>query len=94
MVEGGHRTQLKDQINCCVLGVPPAPVYKGARGEVRPARRMRIKRSPTPIGSRTPSLPCWIRRRGKEEGERKERGIPPPLLVLFGLEGEGRLALP
>ena len=36
---GGHRTQLKDQtINCCVLGVPPAPVYKGARGEVRPAR--------------------------------------------------------
>ena len=34
MVEGGgHRTRLKDQtINCCVLGVPPAPVYKGARG--------------------------------------------------------------
>ena len=36
---GGHRTRLKDQtINCCVFGVPPAPVYKGARGEVRPAR--------------------------------------------------------
>ena len=31
---GGHRTRLKDQtINCCVYGVPPAPVYKGARGE-------------------------------------------------------------
>ena len=29
---GGHRTRLKDQINCCVFGVPPAPVYKGARG--------------------------------------------------------------
>ena len=30
---GGHRTRLKDQtINCCVYGVPPAPVYKGARG--------------------------------------------------------------
>ena len=29
---GGHRTLLKDQtINCCVYGVPPAPVYKGAR---------------------------------------------------------------
>ena len=34
---GGHRTRLRDQeINCCVFGVPPAPVYKGARG-VRPA---------------------------------------------------------
>ena len=29
---GGHRTWLRDQeINCCVYGVPPAPVYKGAR---------------------------------------------------------------
>ena len=31
---GGHRTRLRDQeINCCVYGVPPAPIYKGARGE-------------------------------------------------------------
>ena len=31
---GGHRTRLRDQeINCCVFGVPPAPVYKGARGK-------------------------------------------------------------
>ena len=31
---GGHRTRLRDQeINCCVYGVPPDPVYKGARGE-------------------------------------------------------------
>ena len=31
---GGHRTRLRDQeINCCVYGVLPAPVYKGARGE-------------------------------------------------------------
>src|SRR3954463_6582629 len=29
---GGHRTWLKDQINCCVFGVPPAHVYKAARG--------------------------------------------------------------
>ena len=29
----GHRTRLKrSMINCCVFGVPPAPVYKGARG--------------------------------------------------------------
>ena len=27
---GGHHTQLRDQeINCCVYGVPPSPVYKG-----------------------------------------------------------------
>ena len=27
---GGHRTRLRDQeINLCVYGVPPAPVYKG-----------------------------------------------------------------
>src|SRR3954470_1750285 len=36
---GGHRTRLRndhvDQL--CVLGCPLAPVYKGARGEVRPA---------------------------------------------------------
>ena len=31
----GHRTRLRDQeIDCCVYGVPPAPVYKGARGKV------------------------------------------------------------
>ena len=31
---GGHCTRLRDQeINCCLYGVPPAPVYKGAKGE-------------------------------------------------------------
>ena len=39
---GGHRTRLRndheDQLVC--LGVPPAPVYKGARGEAgRPLGR-------------------------------------------------------
>ena len=36
---GGHRTRLRDQeINCCVFGVPPAPVYKGVgEGEGRPS---------------------------------------------------------
>src|SRR3954464_206776 len=54
---GGHRTRLrndlKDQLVC--LGVPPAPVYKGARGEGRPALEARQGRgSPPPSGSRTP----------------------------------------
>ena len=31
---GGHRTRLREQeINCCVFGVPPAPVYKGVEKE-------------------------------------------------------------
>ena len=91
---GGHRTRLKDQtINCCVSRVPPAPVYKGERGEVQPARRGRARRSPTPTGSRTPSL--FLVGLG-EEGERgggdegKGGGRRPPLLVLFGLGGGAR----
>ena len=41
----GHRTRLRndleDQLVC--HGVPPAPVYKGARGRGRPARWRRAK---------------------------------------------------
>ena len=50
-----------DQLVC--LGVPPAPVYKGARGGGWP----------TPIGA-----PGGVRR-GKEVGREKEKGAPPPL---------------
>ena len=51
----------------------------------------RARRSPTPTGSRTPSLfLVGLGVEGKEEGERKERGAPPPLLVLFGLGGGAR----
>ena len=53
------------------LGVPPASVYKGAKGEGgrRPGGGRR--RSPTPTGSRTPPPnPSWTRipRGGKREG--------------------------
>ena len=97
MMEGASHTVGRDQlINLCVYGVPPAPVYKGARGEVRPARRGRARRSPTPTGSRTPSLflvglGVEGERGGREEGKGGRR---PPLLVLFGLGDEGRAALP
>ena len=54
---GGHRTRLKAQINCCVFGVPHCPPYiKEQGGEVRPARRRRARRSPTPTRSRIPPL--------------------------------------
>src|SRR3954468_10996586 len=79
----GHRTRLrndlKGQLVC--LEVPPAPVYKGSRGRGRPARRRRARRSPTPTGSRTPSLfPCWTRsgRGGRGGREGKGGGAPPP----------------
>ena len=70
--------------------MPPAPIYKGARGEVRPARRGRARRSPTPTGSRTPSLfldGLGLGGGGRGGGEEGKGGHRPPLLVLFGLGG-------
>ena len=64
-----------DQLVC--HGVPPAPVYKGARGKEAGPRRGRAK-----CGVH---LPCWSRRRGKEGERRKEKGAAP--LVQFGPEG-------
>ena len=76
----GHRTRLRndheDQLVCS--RVPPASVYKGAKGEGAAGQGGRAKGSPTPTGSRTPFFPSWNRRRGKEEEEGKERGAPPP----------------
>ena len=82
------------KINFCVLGCPPAPVYKGAKGEGRPAKEGAPRGSPTPTESRTPFFPSWRRRSGKEEEEGKERGGAAPLLVQFRLGGEGRMAAP
>ena len=81
---GGHRTWLKDQtINCCVSGVPPAPVYKGARGGCgRPGSR-RARRSPTPTGSRTPPFPSWIRTWEGERVEEKKEGGRRPLSLSY-----------
>src|SRR3954470_5521074 len=94
---GGHRTQLrdlKDQLLC--LEVPPLPPYikEQEGGGGRPGGGA-PGRSPTPTGSRTPSFPCPTRRGGRKGDRRgRKRGRPPPLLVQFGLEGEGRAACP
>ena len=87
---GGHRTRprdLKDQLLC--LWGAPALVYKGARAR-RPAKEEGApRRSPTPTGSRTPSFPSPSRRgEGRKRGE-EGKGARRPLLVLFGLKGEG-----
>ena len=72
----GHRTRLrndlKDQLVC--LEVPPASVYKGAKGEGRPAKVGAPRGSPTPTGSRTPFFPSWTRREGERGGREEGKG--------------------
>ena len=65
----GHRTRLRndhvDQLVCS--RVPPAPVYKGSKGEGASGLEEARRRSPTPTGSRTP-LPFLVQL-GEVEGE-------------------------
>src|SRR5215216_951021 len=76
----------------------PLPKYIKEERRRRPAKEEgRGQGSPTPTGSRIPSLSLiWTRRGRKEEerrrkgeGEEKERGGSPFSLVQFGPEGEG-----
>ena len=67
--------------------MPPAPVYKGARGEEAAGHGGRAKGGVLlPPGVGLPSFLVGIEEGGKEEEEGKERGgRRPPSLVLFGL---------
>ena len=88
---GGHRTRLRTMSVVCSR-VPPAPVYKGARGEAgRPLGHAKEGRSPSPSRSRSPPFLVQLGGgRGKEgEGEREEREGAAPLLVQFGLPRGG-----
>ena len=76
-------------INLCVLGCPPAPVYKGSKGEGLAGQGGRAKGVLLPLGVGFPPILVGI---GSSRGER-ERGGRPPLLVLIGL-GEGGGARP
>src|SRR4051812_35405769 len=81
---GGHRTRLKDQtINCCVSRVPPAPVYKGARGKVRPARRGAPGALLLPPGVGLPPFPCCIRSGGGKRRGRGRKGGAAPLSLSY-----------
>ena len=54
------------------------PLYiKEQGGGGRPRRRARHGGSHTPIGSRTPPLPCWSRRDGKRGRGGRTRGLHP-----------------
>ena len=66
--------------------MPPAPVYKGARGEEAAGQGGRANGGVLlPPGVGLPSFLVGIGEGGKEEEEGKERGRRPPSLVLFGL---------
>ena len=69
----------RSMINCCVSGVPPAPVYKGVEEGAGQGGWRALGGSPTPTGSRTPLFPIRSRRGKEEEGGRKERGGGPEI---------------
>ena len=56
----------------------------------------RPMRSPTPTRSRTPPFQVGVGegKEGREEEKEKGGRPPPPLLVQFGLEGEGARGCP
>ena len=84
----GQGTDHVDQLVC--LEVPPASVYKGAKGGAAGPRRRHAGGVLLLPGVGLPPFPSWIRTWGEGGEGRKERGaLPPPLLVQFGLGGRG-----
>ena len=78
-----------DQLVC--LGVPPAPVYKGAGGGAAGQEEGAPGGVLLPPGVGFPPFPSWDRIREGERGEREGRGgCRPLILVLFGLGGGAR----
>ena len=76
-----------DQLVC--LGVPPAPVYKGAGEGAAGQEEGALGGVLLPPGVGFPPFLVGIGFGKGERGEREGRGAPPPLLVLFGLGGRG-----
>ena len=69
----------------CVHGVPPAPVYKGAReGGGRPRRRARQGGSPTPTRSRTPPSLVGVGEKERGGEEQGKVGCTPCPLFPYG----------
>ena len=96
----GHRTRLRndheDQLVC--VEVPPAPVYKGSKGEGAAGQEEGaggVLLLPG-VGLPPPILVGIGFPEGERQGEKeKERGAPPPLLLVqFGLGLGGRAACP
>ena len=93
---GGHRTRLRDQeINCCVLEVPPTPVYKGAKGEGAASQGGRAKGGVLlPPGVGLPSFLVGVGEGGRRRERGRKGGAPPPSPCPTWTRGEGRAAQP
>ena len=77
------------------LGCPPAPIYIGARGEAAGLWRRRAKGGvllPPGVGLLLFLVGVGEGRKG--ERRRRKKGGAAPLLVQFGLEGEGARGCP
>ena len=75
------------------LGCPPAPVYKGARVEEAGQEEARQGEVLLPARVGLPPFLVGIGEGGRRR-ERERKGGAAPLLVQFGLEGEGVRGLP
>ena len=87
---GAPHTAKRSMINCCAFGVPPAPIYKGAREEEAGPRRGRTKCGVIlglPSPSRIPP-PTWNRKKGREK-EKEGRGRSLSLVQFGPVHGEG-----
>src|SRR4051812_49926272 len=72
----GHRTRLRKDLNdqLCVSGVPPAPVYKGAKGEGLAGQLWCARRVLLPLGvGFPPPPPPTLFGQGSSKGEGRER---------------------
>src|SRR5215216_3806090 len=83
---GGHHTRLRQLSTCVSKGVPPSPVYKGARGGGRRPHRVRPKGGILLLLGVVSPFPSPTKRgRKEEEGRRKEGAGPPsPKPIRFG----------
>ena len=76
------------------LGCPLPRIYRSKGEGGRPMEEARQGGSPTPTGSRTPSFPCWTRRRGEGGGREEGKGGAAPSPCPIRTRGEGHVALP
>ena len=89
MVEGATHTAKRSMINCVSRGAP-APVYEGARGGSAGQGERRTRRSPTPTGSRTPSLfLVGLGVEGERGGREGGKGGAAPLSLSYSDRGRG-----
>ena len=91
-MKGAPHTAKRSMINFCVSRVPPAPVYKGARGRQPAKGRGAPKGGGNPTPSRfAPSFLVLVGEGKERERTRRKEGVDPLALNQFGLGLGGEL---